>query len=100
MRGREVVCGRGGGLVHVWPGPRCYRAFVGGVQAREAVRRAEGKGGVDDNVQVGRQAAVDGYKVCYVRVGRRAEFNGDKVWLAWSDHISGMGFVEGCGGRG
>ena len=47
------VCGRGGGLGRVWPGPRRYREFVGGGQAREAVGRASVKVGVNDDGPVG-----------------------------------------------
>ena len=82
----------------MWSGPRRYRAFNGGVQVREAVRRTAGKGGADDDSRVGGQAAVDGDKVWYGWVGRRVVVNRDKVWLDWSYHIPGMIFVEVRGG--
>ena len=97
VRGREVVYGRGGDLGYVWPGPRRYRAFVGGGQAREAVGRVAGKGGVNNDIRVGRRVEVEGDKVWGVRVRHRAEVNGGKVWLAWSDQ---QVFVEGRGDRG
>ena len=84
----------------MWPVPQLYRAFVGGVQAQEAFRRAAGKGGIDDDGRFVRQAADDGYKLWYSRVGRRSEVNRDKVWLAWFNHITGMGFVKVRSGRG
>ena len=80
-----------------WTGPQRYRSLVSGGQARDAIGRAAGKGGVSDDDWVGSRAAVDRDKVWEGRVGRRAAFNRGKVWLAWSDQ---QGFVEGCGGQG
>ena len=66
-------------------------------QAREAVGRVAGKGGVNNDIRVGRRVEVEGDKVWGVRVRHRAEVNGGKVWLAWSDQ---QGFVESRGGLG
>ena len=96
-RGYEVVCGYGGGLIRVWPGPQSYRSFIGEGQARETGGRAVGKGGFDDYGQVGECAEVNRDKVWGGRVGRCTAVNGGKVWLYWSFQ---KGFLKGSCGRG